>query len=1026
MTTPRAPPALNDAQKGDLAELWGRHAPYQIISIGGSRGSGGENDDAGGRGRGGRYGGRGRGRGGGGGSAPSGVAPTTVAPMTLEDEDYHFICRLYSFLRWNLDCLEGVWRERQWRLERKFRREERERRRKKREWCDVNSDKDQNEKESDESDTGGRDDDVAGGQNASDATKMEESCRDSRTVNSLLVLFRKVKVRNKIIMDNNSTVGSESTIIVAPRIRGGKQIVSFDHTSFIQEFLSYENNGGASNEPSINGTFESYLGNFPDRAIASLGCSIGLVVLTLWRRHQQFLNPNSNPLQYNQQQQQPQSQLHPQLATLQTTIYKPRFYNLTPPCHLRLSRIRTSTVGHLISLRGTVTKARPKRLRVLDAGFTCAKCGLHQIRTFVDGKYSSPTQCEDLKCKSGKFVLNRKVANFCDVQELKIQECREEFCEDYMGHSGAGAGTGGMGGGHGENRDAGRAPRHIEIEVTDDLVDSCNAGDSIIVVGIVRAVNSALASGSVGKKAVETSTYKLYVVAHSINNLTAEDGKNGKRGGFLSWEEEGDENKRSRVSYSSNSASYTSQQLQQIANLAHADHRMYSMPTRMAFPFDLLVRSLCPTIIGNDLVKAGIILCLLGGTPPEVSGLEARSGMTIRSNSHMLVVGDPGMGKSQMLLSANQVATRSVYVGGNTASSTGLTVSMTKEAGGDMGIEAGALVLADRGVCCLDELDKMPKSHQDGLLEAMEQQQVSIAKAGVVASLPSRCSVIAAANPKTGHYNMSKSVAENLNMAGPLLSRFDLVFILRDEADTDRDRMISSSIMENFRNSDRAHVTGGDGEKNSGKLADILDQYGNFERVPLKYRLPWVADFQKQPLPMQQIKEYIAYAREYCRPKMTTDAANVLQDYFMKLRDPQNNDQKKDNVPITTRQLEALIRLSQARAKACLRPYVLREDAEDVVELMIESVKQVHTDESGKIDKTRGGAGGKSKKRRIFLEAMINSGKTSFELRDLQIIAEKLSFPISGFKDFIEDLREGGDIMRSNNGSTAIYTLSSF
>ncbi len=171
-----------------------------------------------------------------------------------------------------------------------------------------------------------------------------------------------------------------------------------------------------------------------------------------------------------------------------------------------------------------------------------------------------------------------------------------------------------------------------------------------------------------------------------------------------------------------------------------------------------------------------------------------------------------------------------------------------------------------------------------GLLEAMEQQQVSIAKAGVVASLPSRCSVIAAANPKSGHYNMSKSVAENLNMAGPLLSRFDLVFILRDEADTDRDRMISSSIMGNFRNSDHAHLTGDCGEKNGERFADILDQYGNFERVPLKYRLPWVTDFQKQPLPMQQVKEYIAYAREYCRPKMTTDAANVLQDYFMKLR----------------------------------------------------------------------------------------------------------------------------------------------
>ena len=170
-----------------------------------------------------------------------------------------------------------------------------------------------------------------------------------------------------------------------------------------------------------------------------------------------------------------------------------------------------------------------------------------------------------------------------------------------------------------------------------------------------------------------------------------------------------------------------------------------------------------------------------------------------------------------------------------------------------------------------------------GLLEAMEQQQVSIAKAGVVASLPSRCSVIAAANPKSGHYNMGKSVAENLNMAGPLLSRFDLVFILRDQADNDLDRMISGSIMDHFRRSDRPNP-GGSGGKGDGQFAALLNQYGNFDRVPLKYRLPWVTDFQKQPLPMQQVKDYIAYAREYCRPKMTADAANVLRDFFMKLR----------------------------------------------------------------------------------------------------------------------------------------------
>ena len=314
------------------------------------------------------------------------------------------------------------------------------------------------------------------------------------------------------------------------------------------------------------------------------------------------------------------------------------------------------------------------------------------------------------------------------------------------------------------------------------------------------------------------------------------------------------------------------------------------------------------------------------------------------------------------------------------------------------------------------------KSHQDGLLEAMEQQQVSIAKAGVVASLPSRCSIIAAANPKKGHYNLSKSVAENLNMAGPLLSRFDLVFILRDEADCDRDRMISGSIIGRLRQGNPQTNNRDDGSAGR-RLAEMMDQYSPQGRVPLKCRLPWVNDFQKQPLPLQLVKDYIAYAREYCKPKMTDAAAMVLSDYFMKLRHPEGNENRRDNVPITTRQLEALIRLSQARAKACLRPYVLREDAEDVVELMIESVKQVHTDEVGNIDKARGGAGGKSKQRRSFLEAMRNSGQAQFQYRDLQCIAERLSLPVGGFRDFIDNLREQGEIAKRSNDGLTIYTL---
>lgn len=158
---------------------------------------------------------------------------------------------------------------------------------------------------------------------------------------------------------------------------------------------------------------------------------------------------------------------------------------------------------------------------------------------------------------------------------------------------------------------------------------------------------------------------------------------------------------------------------------------------------------------------------------------------------------------------------------------------------------------------------------------------MSIAKAGVVATLPSRCSVIAAANPRSGHYNMSKSVSENLNMAGPLLSRFDLVFILRDEADSKRDRLISDSIvgrLDRGANCDSGHAS-------SSNDNEAIEQHMEGKgRIPLKHRLPWVADFQKQPLPMEQVKDYIAYAREFCKPRMSTEASCVLREHFMELR----------------------------------------------------------------------------------------------------------------------------------------------
>lgn len=218
----------------------------------------------------------------------------------------------------------------------------------------------------------------------------------------------------------------------------------------------------------------------------------------------------------------------------------------------------------------------------------------------------------------------------------------------------------------------------------------------------------------------------------------------------------------------------------------------------------LLLTAFCPTIFGHELVKLGLLLGLFGGSKPSAQSADDESSyqqpisssFNIRSEIHVLIVGDPGLGKSQMLRAASRIAPRSVMVCGNTASTAGLTVALVREAGtgGEMSIEAGALVLADRGVCCIDELDKMT-CDPHSLLEAMEQQSVSVAKSGVVTSLRSRATILAAANPSGGCYDRRKSVSENLKMASALLSRFDLVFIMLDKPDAGRDRLISEHIM---------------------------------------------------------------------------------------------------------------------------------------------------------------------------------------------------------------------------------------
>ncbi|CAG4978471.1 unnamed protein product [Parnassius apollo] len=462
---------------------------------------------------------------------------------------------------------------------------------------------------------------------------------------------------------------------------------------------------------------------------------------------------------------------------------------------------------------------------------------------------------------------------------------------------------------------SGTIPRSVEIELQSDLVGTACPGDVLSVTGIVQ-VRGESKGGEDGRRAARL--LQLYIEAVSIH---------------------------SQRNLSNPSLSFTLKDYYAIQEI-HASEDV----------FRLLVHSLCPTIFGHEVVKAGLILGLLGGTEDE--------GGT-RPNPHILIVGDPGLGKSQLLQAAAHAAPRGVYVCGASASGGGLTVALGREAGGDFALEAGALVLADQGVCCVDELDKMT-AHHSSLLEAMEQRRVSLAKGGVVCSLAARATVLAAANPSGGSYNKAKTVAENLKLNSALLSRFDLVFILLDQPDEKIDAMLSEHVLA---------LHAGSKENSSTKSAKInvdINSSQSDADVSLSKRLRLKPGEMIDALPLVLLRKYIAYARRYVRPKLSTEAANTLQDFYMELR---HNHQGtcNDGTPITTRQLEASIRLTQARARAELREEATAKDASDVISLIKHSLVDTFSDEFGNIELSRSinGSGISSRsKLKKFLDAL--------------------------------------------------------
>ncbi|RUS75437.1 hypothetical protein EGW08_016816, partial [Elysia chlorotica] len=414
------------------------------------------------------------------------------------------------------------------------------------------------------------------------------------------------------------------------------------------------------------------------------------------------------------------------------------------------------------------------------------------------------------------------------------------------------------------------------------------------------------------------------------------------------------------------------------------------------------------------MVKAGLILGLFGSGQKFVND---KNRIPVRGDPHILVVGDPGLGKSQMLQAVSAAAPRSVYVCGNTTTASGLTVTLSKDGGsGDFALEAGALVLADQGCCCIDEFDKMGAQHQ-ALLEAMEQQSISIAKAGIVCSLPARTSIIAAANPVGGHYNKAKTVSENLKMGGALLSRFDLVFIMLDKPDEEMDGVLSEHVMALHAGtkSDLSSMT----IRRESQMSESRIQWEGDR--PLSERLKAARTSITDPIPHQLLRKYVGYARKYVHPKIGPEAASVIQEFYLKLR---RSHQSRDSTPITTRQLESLMRLTEARARLELREVATRSDAEDVVEIMKYSMQDVYSDQYGWLDFQRSqhgsGMSGRSQPKK-FVSALQKIAEQTynniFTVDQMRQISKDIGMRILDFEGFLSSLNNQGFLLKKGHKS---------